>query len=285
MWITFAIGSTLLAGITATFIKIGTKGTNATVAAALHTTVVCIAAWMMTFWVGTQYGIYQLGQRTLIILLLSGVTTGAAWLFYCSALQATNVNRVVPVEKGSILLTTLFAFLLFGDKPSLLKVVCLILILMGILLMVTRQSGSARGRNHGWLLPAVLSAVFSAVTTLLLRLGASGVNSYLSTSFRATVALIMLWLMVLLGNKTRQLGNVSLRSVVFLALSGIVTGLSWWCYHRALSLGPSRYVLPIDRLSIVAAVLFSRLLLREKLFGHSLGGLLLIVAGVLLLLV
>ena len=284
MWLTFAFASAIFAGITAILSKVGMKQINSTVATALRTIVVLIFSWMVVFWVGSQNTIRSIDQRSLIFLLLSGVTTGASWLCYYRALQLGTVNQVTPIDKSSTILTMLLAFLLLHEPISLLKVVAMVLILVGTLLMITRQQGGTRGKSNGWILYAVLSAVFASLTAILGKIGIVGVESNLGTAIRTSVVLVMAWVMVLVTGKAGQVEKVTLRSFVFLVLSGLATCASWLCYYRALQTGPVSIVVPIDKLSIVLTVIFSRIFLREKLSGRAWGGLVLIVAGTLCLL-
>ncbi len=285
MWITFAFGSALFAGITAILAKTGVKNVDSTVATALRTIVVLVFAWGMVFLVGSQSGIYHLTRRTLLFLILSGAATGASWLCYYRALQLGNVNQVTPIDKSSTVLAMILAILILHESVTWLKVVAMVLILVGTMLMITRQRGGVKQSRSGWLFFAVLSAVFAALTSILGKIGIEGVESNLSTAIRTSVVLVMAWMMVLLTGKAPQVGKVSLRSAAFLTLSGIATGASWLCYYRALQLGPASVVVPIDKLSILVTVLFSRIALKEKLSGQALAGLILIVAGTLSLLI
>ena len=285
MWITFAFGSALFAGITAILAKTGVKNVDSTVATALRTIVVLVFAWGMVFLVGSQSGIYHLTRRTLLFLILSGAATGASWLCYYRALQLGNVNQVTPIDKSSTVLAMILAILILHESVTWLKVVAMVLILVGTMLMITRQRGGVKQSRSGWLFFAVLSAVFAALTSILGKIGIEGVESNLGTAIRTSVVLVMAWMMVLLTGKAPQVGKVSLRSAAFLTLSGIATGASWLCYYRALQLGPASVVVPIDKLSILVTVLFSRIALKEKLSGQALAGLILIVAGTLSLLI
>ena len=285
MWITFAFGSALFAGITAILAKTGVKNVDSTVATALRTIVVLIFAWGMVFLVGSQAGIYHLTRRTLLFLILSGAATGASWLCYYRALQLGNVNQVAPIDKSSTVLTMILAILILHESVTWLKIVAMVLILVGTMLMITRQKGGVKQSRIGWLFFAVLSAVFAALTSILGKIGIEGVESNLGTAIRTSVVLVMAWMMVLLTGKAPQVGKVSLRSAAFLALSGIATGASWLCYYRALQLGPASVVVPIDKLSILVTILFSRIVLKEKLSGQALAGLILIIAGTLSLLI
>ena len=130
-----------------------------------------------------------------------------------------------------------------------------------------------------WFVFALLSAVFAALTSILAKIGIVGVNSNLATAIRTMVVLVMAWGMVFLTNTQGGIAAISKKSWLFLILSGLATGASWLCYYRALQIGDASKVVPIDKLSILAVVLFSRVFLKEKLTAMPSAGLVLIVAG------
>ena len=136
-----------------------------------------------------------------------------------------------------------------------------------------------------WFLFALLSAVFAALTSILAKIGIENVDSNLATAIRTTVVLVLAWGIVLLTGKVGGLADIGRRSWVFLTLSGVATGLSWLCYYRALQDGLASVVVPIDKLSILVTILFSYLVFHEKLGKKEAGGLVLIVAGTLGMLV
>ena len=132
---------------------------------------------------------------------------------------------------------------------------------------------------------AIFSAVFASLTSILAKIGIQGVDSTLGTAIRTVVVLVMAWLVVFITGKHRKIRRIDRRSWIFLPLSGIATGASWLCYFRALQEGPASIVVPVDKLSIILTVAFSYFVLKESLTRKSLGGLALIVAGTLLLLI
>ena len=284
MWVLLACGSAVFAGVTAIFAKIGIRNTDSTLATALRTVVVLIFAWIMVFIVGSAHTISEISTRTLVFLVLSGLATGAAWLCYFRALQLGNVNEVVPIDKSSTVLTILLAFLLLGEPMNLPKIIGMVGIGAGTLLMVEKKPGvqqTAGGRR--WLVYAVLSAVFTAMTAILSKLGIEGVESNLGSAIRTCVVLIMAWIMVFITKKQTAIRTIEKREWLFLILSGLATGGSWLCYYRALQLGPASIVVPIDKLSILVTVIFSYFVFHEKLTKRSGLGLALIVVGTLVL--
>lgn len=286
MWITLAFGSALFAGLTAVLAKIGIKDVDSHLATALRTIVVVIFAWIMVFIVGSQNTMSDISARSMIFLVLSGLTTGASWLCYFKALQIGDINKVVPIDKASTVLTMLLAVIFLGEPIGWLKVLCMALILLGTNLMIERKAeveNKAGGRR--WIIYAVLSAVFASLTAILGKVGIENVESNLGTAIRTVVVLVMAWVIVFVTGKQGGIKQIGRTSWIFLVLSGLATGLSWMCYYRALQTGPASVVVPIDKLSILVTVLFAWVFFKEKLTLKSGIGLLMIVAGTLLLLI
>ena len=134
-----------------------------------------------------------------------------------------------------------------------------------------------------WLLFALLSAVFAALTSLLAQIGSEGVNSNLATAIRTVVVVLMAWGMVFLTHAQGGVAAISRKSWLFLILSGLATGASWLCYYRALQLGKASQVAPIDKLSVVITLVLAFVFLREEVTAKSLAGCVLICAGTLLM--
>lgn len=284
-WLLFAFGSAIFAGITAVLAKIGIQKVNSTLATALRTIVVLAFSWLMVFLVGSQGQIGQISRKTLFFLILSGLSTGASWLCYFRALQLSDVNKVAPIDKSSTVLTIILAFLLFGEPISVPKIIGILGIGIGTLLMIVKkETDKNQVQNRSWLLFAVLSAVFASLTSIFGKIGVENVESNLGTAIRTVVVLVMAWLMVFVTGKQHEIQNISKNSWLFLFLSGITTGLSWLCYYRALQDGPASVVVPIDKLSIVITIVFSYILLKERLSRKAVFGLLLILAGTLAML-
>ena len=280
VWIAFACGSAFFAGITAVLAKIGIERVNSTLATALRTVVVLAFSWLMVFVVRSQNTIGQITGGTLWFLALSGLSTGASWLCYFKALQLGDVNKVAPIDKSSTVLTILLAFLFLGEPVSLPQVLGVLGIGTGTLLMITKKQGlRSSAQGNGWLVYAFLSAVFASLTSIFSKIGVENVESNLGTALRTVVVLVMAWGMVFLTGAQKGIGRISRKSWLFLFLSGITTGLSWLCYYRALQEGPASVVVPIDKLSILVTILFSGLVLHEKLAPKAAVGLVLILAG------
>ena len=285
MWILFAFGSALFAGLTAILAKCGIRNTDSNVATALRTDVVLIFSWIMVFVVGAQSGIRDISEKVLIFLILSGLSTGISWLCYFKALQIGDINKVTPIDKSSTVITMLLAFIFLGEEITWLKFVSMILIGIGTYLMIQKKETQEKKEDKKWLLYAVGSAVFASLTSILGKIGIQDVNSNLGTAIRTAVVLVMAWIVVFVTGKQDTVKNIDRKSWLFLILSGFATGSSWLCYYRALQTGPASVVVPIDKLSILVTVAFSYIVFHEKLSLKSGTGLLLIVAGTLALLI
>ncbi len=285
MWILYAIGSSFFAGITAVLVKCGIKKTDSNVATAIRTVVVLLFSWLMVFITGSLGEIRQIESRTLLFLVLSGLATGASWLCYFHALQKGNINKVVPIDKSSTVLTILLALIFLGEGMTWIKATSVTLIGIGTLLMINKSdidTPSEKGKG-GWLVYAVLSAVFASMTAILGKIGIIGIDSNLGTAIRTTVVLMMAWLMVFITGKQRALKGIKKTELAFICLSGLATGASWLCYYRALQDGPASVVVPIDKLSMLVTIAFSWAVFRERLTGKMVSGVLLITAGTILL--
>ena len=286
MWILFALASAIFAGLTSILAKCGIRKTDSTLATAVRTVVVLAFSWLMVFVVGSQSQLTRIPGRTLLFLVLSGLSTGASWLCYFRALQTGDINKVVPIDKSSTVLTILLAFVLLGETPDVYSLAGVVLILAGTLLMVERKASSApAGKGGGWLLYAVLSAVFASLTAILGKIGISGIESNLGTAIRTGVVLVMSWVMVFVTGSGSQVTHIPGRELLFICLSGLATGASWLCYYRALQDGPASVVVPIDKLSILVTIAFSRLVFRERLSKKAALGLTAIVAGTVVMLI
>lgn len=285
MWILFAFGSALFAGLTSILAKCGIRQTDSTVATAIRTIVVLLFSWLMVWIVGSQSQLSEISGKTLLFLVLSGLATGGSWLCYFRALQLGDVNKVVPVDKSSTVLTILLAAILLQESITWTKGVGVVLIAVGTFLMIEKkESSGAAAKDSRWLWYALGSAVFASLTAILGKIGISGVESNLGTAIRTVVVLAMSWLMVFVTGKREALHHIPRKELVFICLSGLATGGSWLCYYKALQDGPASVVVPIDKLSILVTVLFSYVVFHEKLSAKAAAGLLGIVAGTLLML-
>ena len=286
MWILYAFGSALFAGATSILAKIGIEEVDSHLATALRTIVVLVFSWLMVFIIGSQNQLTAISIKSYVFLILSGMATGASWLCYFKALQLGDVNKVVPIDKSSTILTMILAFVFLKEDITIPMVIGMIAIGIGTYLMIQKkEEGEKQVKNKVWLIYAVLSAVFASLTSILAKIGIENVESNLGTAIRTIVVLIMAWIIVFLQKKHGQVKNISKKSFVFIGLSGIATGASWICYYKALHDGLASIVVPIDKLSILVTVAFAYIFLREKLSRSSMVGLILITVGTLSLLI
>ena len=261
MWLGFAVGSAFFAGITSILAKCGIKKTDSNVATAVRTFVVLIFSWLMVFVVGSQNQLTTLSLKNLLFLVLSGLATGASWLCYFHALQIGNINKVVPVDKFSTVLTIILAFILLGEPVSIYKLMGIVGIGVGTWLMIQKkETTEPKKEGKGWLFYALLSAVFASLTSILGKVGITGVDSNLGTAIRTIVVLIMAWVVVFVTKKQNDVRYLDRKELRYIVLSGFATGASWLCYYRALQTGPASLIVPIDKLSIVVSIIFSYIL-------------------------
>ncbi len=307
MWLVYALLSALFAGITAILAKIGIRNTDSHLATALRTIVVLLFAWLMA-WLTAGRGLggegteeaavshfaalseafSRISGKTFVFLMLSGLTTGGSWICYFKALQLGDVNKVAPIDKSSTILTMLLAFLFLGEALTVIKVIAMLIMGAGTYLMIQKKESSQdseKKKNTSWLVYALLSAVFASLTTILGKIGISGIDSNLGTAIRTVFVLLMAWIIVFALGRQKEIRQIDRKSWLFLGLSGVATGLSWLCYYRALQDGNASIVAPIDKLSIVVTVAFSWIFLKERLSGRAMAGFIGVVGGTLLLLV
>lgn len=285
MWILFAIGSAFFAGITAILAKIGVKNVNSNVATAIRTVVILIFSWIMVLITNSYQEIAFVDGETLIFLILSGIATGLSWLCYYRALQIGDVNKVVAIDKSSIVLTIILAFIILDEKITFIKFISIIIIVIGTYLMIDKKNEAEYKKNRGWLMFALLSAIFASLTSILAKIGINNINSNLGTAIRTIIVLIMAWIVVFVTKSNKEIKKIDKRSLKFIILSGITTGLSWLCYYRALQDGYASVVVPLDKFSIVFTVVFSYIFLKEKLNKKAFLGFLLIILGTLCLII
>lgn len=292
MWIAYAFGSALFAGITTILAKCGIRKTDSNVATAVRTVIVLLFSWIMVFIVGSFGTITAIKWETYVFLILSGLATGASWICYFRALQLGDINKVVPIDKSSTVLTMLLAMIFLGEEITFLKILGIIGIGAGTYLMIEKKMtapndkavNKGKIKNNRWFLYASLSAVFASLTSILGKVGITDVESNLGTAIRTFVVLIMAWVVVFITGKQKEVKQINKRELIFICLSGVATGASWLCYYKALQDGQASIVVPIDKLSIVITIAFSYFVFKEKLNWKSGTGLILIVCGTLVML-
>ena len=284
IWIMAAILSAVFAGLTSILAKCGIKKTDSDIASALRTIVVLAFAWIMVFIVGSHSQIGAISGRSLVFLILSGIATGASWTFYFKALSVGDINKVVPIDKSSTVITVLLAIICFGETSNLaIKLVATVILAAGILLMVEKKQSDRKSEGRSWIIYAILSALFAAMTSILAKIGISEVESNLGTAIRTMVVLAMAWIIVFARGKHTEIRRIGGKELIFIGLSGIATGASWLCYYYAIQNGVVSVVVPIDKLSILITVAFSYFVFKEKLSKKAFIGLCMMIVGALLM--
>lgn len=284
MWILAAVLSAFFAGITAILAKCGIKKTDSDVATAIRTVVVLLFAFLMTFITGSFKEINTISAKSLVFLVLSGLATGASWICYFKALSMGDVNKVVPIDKSSTIISVLLAVIIFNETNNLfIKLVGTAILSAGIFLMVEKKKSEKANEKRQWVIYAVFSALFAALTSIIAKIGIEDVESNLATALRTCVVLVMAWIIVFTKGKQKQAIHVDRKELTFICLSGVATGASWLCFYYAIQNGIVSVVVPIDKLSIVVSIIFSYIVFKEKLTKKAFAGLCLMILGTLLM--
>lgn len=206
-------------------------------------------------------------------------------MLFSMALQIGDINKVVPIDKSSTVLTIVLALIFLKEGITWQKSIAVILIAIGIFLMIQKKSTAEENDSNGksWLFYAVLSAVFASLTAVLGKIGITGIESNLGTAIRTGIVLVMAWSMVFITGKQSEIHNIDRRELIFICCSGIATGASWMYYYKALQNGPASVVIPIDKSSVLVTVAFSYFIFHESLDKKSAIGLALLVLGTIII--
>lgn len=285
MWVLFAFLSAFFAGMTSILAKCGIKKTDSNVATFIRTLVVLPLSLLMAVIVNPNFSLGAVSSKTLVFLVLSGLSTGASWLCYFRALSKGDINKVVPIDKSSTVLTIILAVIFLGERVTVYKTLGVVFIAIGTLLMIEKKDTEKKSEGEGWLIYALLSAFFASLTTILGKIGIEGVESNLGTAIRTAVVIVMSFIMVAFTGKTGEIKKIDKKELGFILLSGLSTGASWLCYYKALQDGEAGIVVPIDKLSILVTIAFSYIVFKERLSKKAMLGLVMIVFGTLVLLV
>ena len=285
MWVLFAFLSAIFAGMTSILAKCGIKKTDSNVATFIRTLVVLPLSLLMALIVNPNFSLGAVSSKTLVFLVLSGLSTGASWLCYFRALSKGDINKVVPIDKSSTVLTIILAVIFLGERVTVYKTLGVVFIAIGTLLMIEKKDTEKKSEGEGWLIYALLSAFFASLTTILGKIGIEGVESNLGTAIRTAVVIVMSFIMVAFTGKTGEIKKIDKKELGFILLSGISTGASCLCYYKALQDGEAGIVVPIDKLSILVTIAFSYIVFKERLSKKAMLGLVMIVFGTLALLV
>jgi len=281
LWLIYAILAAFFAALVTIFTKIGVDGVESNLATAIRTVVVIIFAFIMVAVSGAGSEISYISGVTWVFLIFSGLATGGAWLSRMRALKLGNVNKVTPIDKSSTILTMLLAFIILGEPLGWLTALGMVLMGAGTWLMIEWKSDAKKG-ERGWLVFAVLSAVFAAAVAILGRAGVTDMDATLWTAARMIIVVPLAWLFVFAKGSHKTIRKINKKSWLFLILSGIATGASWLFFYHALKLGNASQVVPIDKLSILLTMLFAAVFLKERFTAKSLVGLGLLTIGTLI---
>ena len=285
MWVLFAFLSAIFAGMTSILAKCGIKKTDSNVATFIRTLVVLPLSLLMALIVSPNFSLGAVSSKTLVFLVLSGLSTGASWLCCFRALSKGDINKVVPIDKSSTVLMIILAVVFLGERVTVYKTLGVVFMAIGTLLMIEKKDTEKKSEGEGWLIYALLSAFFASLTTILGKIGIEGVESNLGTAIRTAVVIVMSFIMVAFTGKTGEIKKIDKKELGFILLSGLSTGASWLCYYKALQDGEAGIVVPIDKLSILVTIAFSYIVFKERLSKKAMLGLVMIVFGTLVLLV
>jgi bacterial/archaeal transporter family protein len=288
MSIILALLAALFASFTAILAKIGIEDVDSNLATAVRTIVVVIMAYLMVLITGQTGNITTVSTKSLIFLVLSGLTTGLSWLAFFKAIQIGDVSKVVPIDKASVVLTILLSFIVLREPATMPVVAGGVIISIGTFVLIGKDKKKKKQRKKvfntkSYIFLAIMSAVFAALTNILAKIGIEDVDSNVATFIRTVVIIIFAWGIVFFQGTVKDLKRISRKSYIFLILSGAATGFSWLCYFAALAIGKVSIVNPIDKFSVVLTMVLSFIILKEKPTKSTVAGAILITVGTALL--
>ncbi len=289
MSIILALLAALFASFTAILAKFGMEDVDSNLATAIRTVVVVIMAFLMVLITGQTENIMEVSTKSLIFLILSGLTTGLSWICFFKAIQIGDVSKVVPIDKASVVLTILLSFIILREPATASVVAGGVIISIGTFVLIGKDKKKSKRKKvfntKSYIFLAVLSAVFAAATNILAKIGIEDVDSNVATFIRTVVIIIFAWGIVIFQGTLKELKKISRKSYIFLFFSGAATGLSWLCYFAALAFGKVSVVNPIDKFSVVLTMILSFIILKEKPTKSTVAGAILITIGTALLII
>ena len=278
MWIFFAILAAIFSGLTTVFAKVGVSKANSTLVSGLRTIVIMIFSVLVFLFLGD--GFKNIDLKTIIFIVLSGITTALLWICYFKALSLADVSMVTPIDKLSIVLTLILSSIFFKEKITIIKVISMICMIGGTFLMVNNDK---ENKENNWIIFAGLTAVFTSLATILGKIGINNINPNLGTMLRTIVILVIIWGVIVIKKEYIDIRKITKKNIFFIILSGISTGISWLFYFMALKDGEVSIVFPFEKLSAAVAILISIIFLKEKLDKKGMLGFISIILGTLLL--
>ncbi len=281
MYIIYALLAALFSGLTSVFAKSGINSKNSLISTYVRTLVITLFLFIVVTLRNDFNDLYLLDKKTIIFLVLSGISNTLLWICYFKALDLGTVSKVTPIDKTSIILTLILSSIFLHEKITIIKVLSIIFILTGTLLTIKREDKDSK--DNKWILYAFLTAIFTSTTTVISKIGIENTNTCLTTFLRTIIVLILLTIINLFKNNFKDIKNLDKRNYMFIILSGISTSLSWLFYFTSLSLGEASIVFPIEKLSLVVSIVTSTIFLKEKLNKKQILGIIIIVIGTSLL--
>lgn len=294
IWIIIALLSAVFTSLTTITAKLGIRKVNSNFAMGYRTFIVIICSLVICLISGSIYHIHQLALENWIFLILSGLATGCSWLCYYKALKIGDVNKVAPIDKSSFILSSILFLIFFFDETTnngnpltiIMLLVSITLIGVGTILMITPQK-KEEVKNNSWIFFAVLSSVFAALVSLLVKMGLRGTSSDLGTLIRTIIVFIFASTIVIFRKDYRDIQQIDKKSWLFLTISGLMTGGAWLTEYTALNMHGVNPVAvsSIGKLAILLTMAFSFLFLKEKYTKKTLFGLFLLTLGIVVIII
>ena len=276
MFIIYSFLSAFFSGLNTFFSKISLDKNNSLLISGLRTIVITILTIII-------YILFKesstITTKNIVFILLSGISTSALWIVYFKALERADISLVTPVDKLSIVITLMLSTILFKEKITIIKIISMIFIIFGTFLMIRKKTK----KKNNWFIYAILTAVFTSSTTILAKIGIKNVDTNLSTMLRTIIVLIIIWIIILIRKEYKHVDNLNKKTIIFIILSGLSTGLSWIYYFKALKIGEASIVFPIEKFSAVVSILLSIIFLKEKLSRKNIIGFIFIILGIFIL--
>lgn len=294
LWFILSLIAAVCTSLTTIFSKIGIKNVNANYTTFFRTFVVVVCAFAMTLITGSISEMGELSSANWIFLILSGLSTGLSWLCYYKALKLGSVNKVAPIDKSSFVLTSILFLIFFFDETTnnrdVLTIVMLltsiVLILIGTILMIA-PSDKKVVEKRKWLIYAILSAVFASFVSFFIKLGLKGINTFNGTLIRTIIVLVFAFIIMISRGDYIKIKNVSKTSLIFLVLSALATGVSWFCEYYALSMEGVNPIAvnSIGKASILFTMFLSFVICKERFSKKAIIGLIVLSIGLALVVI
>ena len=261
MWMLYAVGSALFAGLMTVLSKIGIKNTDSETVTTVRTFFVLIFCCITVSVTDSYVSLNNLPVIPFAFLFLSGIATALSWLCYFKALSNGNVNGVAAIDKTATVIAVIAGIFLFNEtNRQVSKLVGVFVILTGILYL---SLGEIRSKNKSWVGFAFASAAFSGLSAVLSKVGVNVINSNMATTVRTAIVLLISFFIVFSKGKIKQIYRIPIKDMLFIFLSSVATTAGWLCFYKALSIGETSLVVPIDKLSLLFTAVLSAVILKQ----------------------